>query len=62
MPALPGTAIEMLLGVRPDDLRDLTKRGIPVRVYVPYGGSWFRYAMRRAANPGRWVVRGTRGS
>jgi proline dehydrogenase len=47
--ALPGVGVEMLLGVRPDDARALAARGVPVRIYVPYGDSWFRYAMRRFA-------------
>jgi len=49
LPALPGAGVEMLLGVRPADLPTLAARGIPVRVYVPFGERWFRYAMRRAA-------------
>jgi proline dehydrogenase len=46
---LPGIGVEMLLGVRSEDARALVGRGVPVRVYVPYGESWFRYAMRRWA-------------
>ena len=49
LPALPGVGIEMLLGVRPEDHAGLVARSVPVRVYVPYGENWFRYAMRRAA-------------
>ncbi len=49
LPALEGVTIEMLLGVRPDDQKALAARKIPVRVYVPYGDRWFRYAMRRVA-------------
>ncbi len=49
LPALPGAGVEMLLGVRPYDLPSLVSRGIPVRLYVPFGERWFRYAMRRAA-------------
>jgi proline dehydrogenase len=49
LPALPGVGVEMLLGVRPEDHAGLVARGVPVRVYVPYGEDWFRYAMRRAA-------------
>ena len=49
LPALPALTIEMLLGVRSYDLPSLAARGVPVRVYVPYGDGWFRYAMRRAA-------------
>nr|WP_281386570.1 proline dehydrogenase family protein [Jiangella mangrovi] len=47
--ALPGAGVEMLLGVREDDARELAGRGVPVRVYAPYGDSWFRYWMRRVA-------------
>jgi proline dehydrogenase len=49
LPAMPGVGVEMLLGVRPQGHAGLVARGIPVRVYVPYGDDWFRYAMRRAA-------------
>jgi proline dehydrogenase len=49
LPALPGVAVEMLLGVREADQAALAARGIPVRVYVPYGDQWFRYFMRRMA-------------
>jgi proline dehydrogenase len=41
--------VEQLLGVRADALADLHRRGIPTRVYVPYGPDWFRYWMRRVA-------------
>jgi proline dehydrogenase len=41
--------VEQLLGVRPDVLGELAGRGIPTRVYVPYGPDWFRYWMRRVA-------------
>jgi proline dehydrogenase len=47
--ALPGIGVEMLLGVRSADARLLAGRGVPVRIYVPYGDGWFRYAMRRWA-------------
>jgi proline dehydrogenase len=49
LPAMPGAGVEMLLGVRADDQVALASRGIPVRVYMPYGDGWFRYAMRRLA-------------
>jgi proline dehydrogenase len=49
LPALPGAGVEMLLGVRPDDQAALVARGIPLRLYVPFGNAWFRYAMRRWA-------------
>jgi proline dehydrogenase len=41
--------VEMLLGVRRGDAVDLVGRGVPVRLYVPYGDEWFRYWMRRLA-------------
>jgi len=46
---MDGLAIEMLLGVREDDAAALVRRGIPVRIYAPYGDKWFRYWMRRVA-------------
>ncbi|NED98557.1 proline dehydrogenase family protein [Phytoactinopolyspora halotolerans] len=47
--ALPSASVEMLLGVREDDARALIGRGVPVRIYAPYGEQWFRYWMRRVA-------------
>jgi proline dehydrogenase len=47
--ALAGVGVEMLFGVRPNDARALAERNIAVRVYIPYGEDWFRYAMRRLA-------------
>jgi proline dehydrogenase len=47
--ALGPLPVEVLLGVRPDDGRDLVARGVPVRVYVPFGEDWFRYWLRRVA-------------
>jgi proline dehydrogenase len=47
--ALGPRPIEQLLGVRPAVLDDLVARGIPVRVYMPFGPDWFRYWMRRVA-------------
>ena len=41
--------VEMLLGVRSEDATELHDRGVPVRLYVPFGNGWFRYAMRRVA-------------
>lgn len=49
LPAMPGVGVEMLLGVLPEDQIALAARGIPVRVYMPFGPAWFRYAMRRVA-------------
>jgi proline dehydrogenase len=47
--ALGPRPVEQLLGVRPANLDKLVARGIPVRVYVPFGDDWFRYWMRRIA-------------
>jgi proline dehydrogenase len=43
------TPVEQLLGVRPEALDELHARGVPTRVYVPYGPDWFRYWFRRLA-------------
>ena len=40
---------QMLYGVRPDEQRRLAASGAKVRVYVPYGGDWYRYLVRRLA-------------
>jgi proline dehydrogenase len=45
----PGAPVEMLLGVRERDARGLAARGVPVRLYVPYGNACLRYLMRRLA-------------
>jgi proline dehydrogenase len=42
-------AVEQLFGVRPESLDQLHARGIPTRVYVPYGPDWYRYWVRRLA-------------
>jgi proline dehydrogenase len=49
--ALGATAFEyqMLYGIRPDEQRRLAAAGNTVRVYVPYGGEWYGYLMRRLA-------------
>ncbi len=47
--ALPDLGVEMLLGVRSEDAHQLVASNVPVRIYVPYGEGWFRYAMRRLA-------------
>jgi proline dehydrogenase len=52
LPALErvaGATVECLLGVRSEDARRLAAAGWNVRIYVPYGERWFRYAARRAA-------------
>jgi len=40
---------QMLYGVRRDLQFDLAKKGYNMRVYVPYGKSWYPYFMRRLA-------------
>ena len=46
---LPRAPVEMLLGVRGAEASALAAAGVPVRLYVPFGPDWFRYAMRRLA-------------
>ncbi len=38
---------QMLYGVRRDLQADLSRRGYPVRVYIPYGTEWYPYLTRR---------------
>ncbi|MBW7459997.1 proline dehydrogenase family protein, partial [Paenibacillus sepulcri] len=40
---------QMLYGISEDLQDQLTKEGFRVRIYVPYGGDWFGYFMRRLA-------------
>ena len=40
---------QMLHGVRPDEQLRLASSGAKVRVYVPYGGDWYPYLVRRLA-------------
>ena len=40
---------QMLYGIRPEEQRRLIQAGYTVRVYVPYGGQWYGYLMRRLA-------------
>ena len=40
---------QMLHGVRPDEQQRLASSGANVRVYVPYGGDWYPYLVRRLA-------------
>ena len=40
---------QMLYGIRPDEQLRLAQLGHTVRVYVPYGGQWYGYLMRRMA-------------
>jgi proline dehydrogenase len=39
--------IECLYGVRPRWQHELRQRGIPVRVYLPFGTDWWAYVVRR---------------
>ncbi|WP_156758056.1 proline dehydrogenase family protein [Actinokineospora pegani] len=46
----PGSfEFQMLYGIRPDEQARLAGAGHTVRVYVPYGGQWYGYLMRRMA-------------
>jgi proline dehydrogenase len=40
---------QMLYGIRSDEQLRLAQLGHTVRVYVPYGGEWYGYLMRRLA-------------
>ncbi|GAB2820129.1 proline dehydrogenase family protein [Actinocorallia aurea] len=40
---------QMFYGVREDEQRRLVDTGARMRVYVPYGGNWYPYVMRRMA-------------
>ena len=41
--------IQLLYGIRRDLLKELTDSGHRVRVYIPYGSSWYPYLTRRMA-------------
>ncbi len=38
---------QMLLGVREDLRNKINKDGYKIRVYVPFGGDWYKYSLRR---------------
>jgi proline dehydrogenase len=40
---------QMLYGIRPAEQRRLANNGARVRVYLPYGGDWYAYLVRRLA-------------
>ncbi len=40
---------QMLYGVRRELQETLTGAGYPMRIYLPYGGQWYSYFMRRMA-------------
>jgi proline dehydrogenase len=46
---LPGARCELLLGLAERDALALAAAGRDTRVYVPYGGDWLRYFLRRRA-------------
>ena len=41
--------IQFLYGIRRDELKRLLGEGLRMRIYVPYGESWYPYFMRRLA-------------
>lgn len=41
--------IQMLYGIRPAAQRELAQAGVPLRVLISYGDSWFPWYMRRLA-------------
>jgi proline dehydrogenase len=47
--ALSRFEFQMLFGVRRDLQRRLVAEGYNVRVYIPFGGEWYPYFMRRLA-------------
>lgn len=38
---------QMLYGVKPRLQQQMANQNIPLRIYIPYGKAWFRYATRR---------------
>ena len=40
---------QMLYGIRPGEQRRLANTGARMRIYVPYGGDWYGYLVRRLA-------------
>ena len=46
----PGSfEFQMLYGIRPEEQLRLAQLGHTVRVYIPFGGEWYGYLMRRLA-------------
>lgn len=41
--------VQALYGIRPDWQADLVRRGLGLRVYVPFGTRWYPYLVRRMA-------------
>lgn len=50
--------VQMLLGVREDLRRRTLERGVPVRVYIPYGSHWLPYVRRRLRENPRLALHG----
>lgn len=50
--------VEMLFGVRPDFQRRLVEQGLALRLYLPFGESWWPYSIRRVGENPRngWFV------
>jgi proline dehydrogenase len=48
-PPVGSYEFQMLYGIRRDLQRSLVERGYPLRVYVPWGPSWYPYLSRRLA-------------
>jgi len=47
---MPGSyEFQMLFGIRSEEQKRLAGEGEKVRVYLPYGGEWYGYLMRRLA-------------
>ncbi len=44
---------QMLYGIRPSEQRRLANTGARMRVYLPYGGDWYAYLVRRLAEQPR---------
>jgi proline dehydrogenase len=44
-----GFEFQMLYGIRRDLQQELARQGYRMRVYIPYGTSWYPYFMRRLA-------------
>jgi proline dehydrogenase len=41
--------VQFLYGVREDLGQQIARRGVPVRIYTPFGDAWYPYFMRRLA-------------
>jgi len=41
--------VQFLYGVREDLAQQIAQRGLPVRIYTPFGDAWYPYFMRRLA-------------